>query len=273
MKIKTRTRLIVATLFLPGIFLISSVLLDLSDFDTTWSGAVVPLLMATIQMLIVAWVVHFQLKGENLFAVTVFPGLSLGILVGFLTRLVGTFTGELDRYLSLILLSLILAAVIYVLNANMNILNLATKKPIPLAQAAKAAHYISTMIFSYFGFVLIVSSNLPFLTKPLLASLMVFAYSYIALWTISQEYRSRLISSMSISILLGFAYLVLSLWPLSSFYMALFLVLMFYMSLGVALEIREMISNLVWYEYAAIFLVMILVLLSTASWGVNGTIL
>jgi hypothetical protein len=66
--------------------------------------------------------------------------------------------------------------------------------------------------------------------------------------------------------------MVLSVWPLDSFYLALFMVLVYYMSLGVALEVREIIGRWIWYEYTAIFIVILLLMLTTASWGVNGTI-
>lgn len=271
--VSTRSRILIATILLPGVYVAVSLALLLYPAEIPYQTLIAPITVGILQSMLTAWIVHFNLKGERMFAVLVFPALSLGILVGFLNRLITAVGSEIDRYIGIFILSIILAAVVYIISANINILNLAAQRPLPLAQAAKAAHYIATMIFSYFGFVLIVSSTIPILLKPLLAALMVFSYSYIALWTIRQEYRAGFLSSISMSLLLGFAYLVLSLWPLASFYMALFLVLMFYMSLGVALEIREMINKWVWYEYTAIFLVMILILLSTASWGVNGTIL
>jgi hypothetical protein len=73
--------------------------------------------------------------------------------------------------------------------------------------------------------------------------------------------------------LMVFIFLILNLWPIDVFNFALFLVLVYYMCLGVALEIREIISRWIWYEYFAIFLVILILLLSTASWGINGTII
>jgi hypothetical protein len=272
MKVSTRVKILIATLAIPFVFL------ALTAFDINLPiyqdnrDIIVPAILAFIEMMLVAWVVNFRLKGERIFTVLVFPALSLAIFVSFLSILVDTTGSSLDRISTLIFSAIVLAIITYILTANINILNLTSIKNIPLGQAGRAAHYVLTLVFSYFSFVLIISLGLPFLLKPLLVFALIFTYTFVSLWTINLAYNYRLLSSLGISLLITMAYMVLGLWPIDSFYYALFMVLVYYMLLGVSLEIREIISKWIWYEYGAIFLTIMLILLATANWGVNGTI-
>lgn len=266
----TRSRILITALAIPLAFTLLS-LLDFPVFSDH-KLQLVPILVAILESISVAWVVNFRLRGERLFTVLLFPAISLGILIGFFNELVNSSGTQLDRVSVALISAVILFFVTYILTSNINILNLAVIENIPLGQAGRAAHYVLTLVFTYFFFVLLVTWDTNFLVKALVAFGFILIYTFVALWTISLEYRQRLISSLSIALIMLFVFMTLGIWPLGAFYMALFMVLVYYMTLGVALEIREIISRWIWYEYAALFAVIILLLLMTASWGVNGTI-
>lgn len=230
-------------------------------------------MVAGFAMILVAWIVNFRLKGERIFNVVVYPAMSLGITTGFIGILLRTTDKTLDIATTVFLSALALGFLTYILTASINILNLSAIKNIPLGQAGRAAHYVLTMIFSYLTFVLLVSYELNIFVKVLIVVLFVFAYTFVALWTIGLQYSQRLVSALGIAVLMGFVFFILSIWPLQAFYFALFMTFVFYMCLGLALEIRDIVSRWIWYEYVAIFIVMIILLLATAPWGINGTIL
>lgn len=272
MRITTRFKIMTASVVLPVLFIFTTLFEVNTDFYIRNRLLIVPAFLAVVEMLLVAWVVDFRLRGERLFTVLVFPALSLGIFVAFIGAVVRSTGNELDRISTLSFASVILGLLTYVLTANINILNLASIQNIPLGQAGRAAHYVLTLVFSYFSFVLLVSWEINFLVKPFILMALIFTYTFVALWTISLVYSHRFITSLGIAFLITFAFLVIGLWPIEAFYYALFIVLLYYMTLGVALEIREIISQWIWYEYTAIFLAILLILLATANWGINGTI-
>jgi hypothetical protein len=269
----TRFRILVTAALVPILFiLLNLVNPDIPEFIAN-RGYIVPLALAILEAVLVAWVVNLNLRGERIFTVLAFPAASIGVFVAFLEIVVRTSGNTLDRISTLLLSAVILGIVTYILTATINILNLSATKNIPLGQAGRAAHYVLTMIFAYFSFVLLVTNDVSFFLKLGIVFLMIFTYTFVALWTISLAYSQRIISAIGISSLLTFSFLIMGIWPLESFYFALFMVLIYYMCLGVALEIREIISSWIWYEYGAIFAVILIILLTTANWGVNGTIL
>ncbi len=262
--ITTRTRIAITTILVPTVFVITNLLL---------LQFVVPLVVSITVLIMVLWVTQLNLKGESIFAVTVFPSVSLGLVVIFLDQIIDTSLTSVGRVSTLIVSTIVLALITYVVTSSINILNIASKQQLPLAQAGRAAHYVLTMVFSYFAFALLVSFEFNILLKAAMVFGLSFMYTFVALWTISLARAQRLISSLGIASMQVFVFLVLSIWPIDAFYFALFLVFVFYMTLGVALEIRETVSRWLWYEYGIIFLGIILILLATASWGINGTII
>jgi hypothetical protein len=270
---QTRTRIIILSLLVPLVFVVLS-LVDFNGvpFITQYKSILIPGVIALIEMLGVAWSLHYHLKGERYLTVLFFPAVSLAILISFIDLLSRSAGDSVNRVSTILFSGSLLFVLTYILTASINILNLASIKNIPLGQAAKAAHYILTMIFSYISFVLLVGVDLFPVFKAILVFFLIFLFTYVALWTISLKVDQRFLSSLAIAFICMFGYLVFSLWPLESFYFALFMTLIYYMALGVALEIREIVNRFLWYEYTAIFLTIILILLFTANWGINGTI-
>ncbi len=269
----TRLRILISSLAIPLLFILISIISIDNKVFLQYKQLIIPSLLAFLEMFLVAWIVNFNLKGERYFTVLVFPAISIAILIAFLDLIVSTTGTQVDRLSTVIGSAIILFVINYIITSAINILNLASYKKVPLGQAARAAHYVLTMIFSYFSFALIVSFDIHILVRLFITFFLVFTYSFVALWTISLAYSQRMISSFAIAFLMIFASLILSLWPIESFYFALFLTFIFYMCLGMALEIREILGKWIWWEYLMIFFVIFIILLSTASWGVNGTIL
>ncbi|KXK26599.1 MAG: hypothetical protein TR69_WS6001000605 [candidate division WS6 bacterium OLB20] len=57
----------------------------------------------------------------------------------------------------------------------------------------------------------------------------------------------------------------------SSAVSGLVLSLVLYICLGIALEIRDIISRWIWIEYLSLFVLIVLMLILVAEWGINGT--
>lgn len=276
MKISTKTRIIVNSLIISALFLIynSVNVFERINFSSSLlQQFLFPTIVAIIGAGLTIWAVEFKLKSEAIFTVPVYVGISSFLFISFLQLVITSEQTQFQQISSGIVLSIVVYIVTYVLSSEINILNLATRRKIPLSQAAKAAHYVLTMLFSYLAFAQIVTISIPLLLKIMIIFIVVFSYSFIALWTIELEYNQRVFSALGIGLMSSFAYIVLALWPIDSFYFALFMTLVFYMNLGMALEIREIISQWIWYEYLLIFLTIIIILLATASWGINGTII
>lgn len=268
--ISTRARILMLSAVTPFLFALLNLALQVND---SIKAILIPVTLSLLMAVGQAWVVNFQLKGERRFTVLAFPAVSIAVFTAFLDAIISTTLKPLDRVTTIIAASFLVSLVSYIVLSSINILNLAAMRNIPLGQAGRAANYIMTMVFSYFGFVLLVSSELTFALKAGGLLALVFCYCFISLWTIGMPFRERLSSSLAIGVLELLAFTVLSMWPLQSFYFAVFLTFFFYMTLGVALEIRETVKRWIWYEYAAIFAVMFVLLITTADWGINGIIL
>lgn len=265
-------RILTTSVVVPVLFTVLNFLnLPIADFAER-KIVIIPVVIGISLLMLVAWVVSFRLKGERIFTVLVFPSLSIAILVAFFDVIIRTAVNDLDRFSTITGAAFLLGIITYILTSSINILNLSAMQNIPLGQAARAAHYVLTMIFSYFSFVLLVSYEANFIGKIVAVFLLVFAYTFVALWTISLAYSQRFVSTITIATLMTFVFIVLSLWPNNAFYFALYMVLVYYMALGVALEIREIINRWIWYEYTVIFIIILILLFTTGVWGVNGTI-
>jgi len=269
----TRFRIILSSITIPLLFIFLTALNINNPFFVQYKSLIITGVLALLEMLFVAWIVSYKLRGERLFTVLVFPALSLAVVISFISVLITSSGSDLDKFSTATFATIALFIITYILSANINILNLAAIDNIPLGQAGRAVHYVLTMMFSYFFFVLLISWDINYLLKSVIVFLFIFTYTFVALWTISLAYKQRITSTIGISTILTFVFFILGLWPLDSFYFALFMVLIFYMCLGVALEIREIIGKWIWYEYAILFLIILVLLLATAKWGIDGTII
>lgn len=271
-KITTRTRIAVVTTLLTFAY----VILQQTDFRTLLDfefsfDPVKPLVLALMVYLGTYWALFFKISGERFITVLMFPAIGVFAISLFAELVILAVFSELGQLSLLIVSAIFFWLITYVMLLTVNILNAAHMQDIPLGQAARAAQFVLTLIITYFLFFLFFSNDI-FLVFRLIGIHIVGALMvYIALWSIDLYFYQRLTVSLGIGVLLVFAAAVLSVWPVAAPYLALVLSLVLYICLGIALEIREIISRWIWIEYLSLFALIVVMLILVAEWGINGT--
>jgi hypothetical protein len=149
-------------------------------------------------------------------------------------------------------------------------LNYSYISDIPLGQAGRASSYVLSLVIQYLAFFMIFSNDFDVVVKLLLVAFVSGYYSYALLWTLKTSFNQLLMSTLVIFLVVALLSIVLSLWPISASIISLILALVLYIFNGIALEIRERITNYLWLEYFALSFLAIFTLLLTSNWGING---
>lgn len=272
-KLSTRNRIFILTSLICLLFLI----LKDTDFRVLlgfefYFDPVKPFFFALMTYIGTIWVLFFKIKGERFITISLFPALAILALTTFISIILKDLN-SVEQFSILIFALIILWIFLYITLLTVNILNTAYVSDVPLEQAAKAALFVITLIVGYLDYFLLFSNDFFIIIRALVAGISTFLLVNITLWTIELKLKHRIIASINISLLQLFASLVLSIWPATPPYIALVLVLMLYITLGIALEIREIISRWIWVEYISLFVLIILLLLLTSEWGINGSII
>lgn len=274
MRITTRTRATILTGVITVLFFVlqSIDFLDLLKIDFVFDF-IKPTILAIVTYFGVAWVLSFRVGKERFLTVLLFPALSIFILTLYVELILGSIFQDVDRIAVQLFASFVVAFIAYILILTTNILNVSYLDKIPLGQAGRAAHYVLTLVSSYLFFSLIFSNSIFIPIKLTSIFLLSWLYSFMALWTIDLRANLRLVASFAIGLSMFIFAGVLMMWPVPSEYLALILSLIFYMSLGIALEIREVLSKKIWIEYAFIYFVIVTILFLMSVWGINGRLI
>ncbi|MBN1915561.1 hypothetical protein JW796_01015 [Candidatus Dojkabacteria bacterium] len=270
----TRTRSVVITTILSFFF----VGLQLISFEFITEEEVLhyfirSALLSSIMLLGFYWTINFNMNRGRFLSVLTFPSVITFIFSFFSELLLFTSFRGLGRIPFLVVSGLLFWLVSYITILTGNILNVSVLTKIPLGQAGKAAQYVLILIASYLGYSILFSLGISPVIRLGLIFMLTFYLTYSGFWMI-QLSKSQLTLSVSIiSFTVLFASFVLSIWPLSVAYVALILSVIVYMTLGVGLEIRERIGFFTWIEYSFLFLVILIIAVLFAPFGINGTLL
>jgi len=246
---------------------------DIAKGNELIHSAIELLVVGIAEAIFVAWICNWQIKGERVLTILVHPILVIATTILFFNlALPLAGAGFFERLNFFITNAFILLVLTYVLHASVNVLNLSSIQNIPLAQAGKSANYIITLIISYLGLAVTINSSFSIILQGILVFFMIGLFTNTALWTINLEKEQRLTATLGVSLIVLLAFFILSLWPIETFYLSLIMALIYYMILGIALEVREVLPRWIWLEYGAIFSVIVLILLLIGNWGINGTI-
>lgn len=273
-RISTRTRVLIVTTLLSVLYFImqESDFRILLNFDLGFDP-VKPLILALVAYLGAFWILFFKVKGERLITVLLFPAISVFATSLFSELLIATVFSDLGQLSLVFISSIVFWFFTYVTLLTINILNTAYLQDIPLGQAARAAQFVLSLIISYLFFFLIFSNDLFIVFKLLGVGIISMLLVFISLWSIKLRIQQRLNASLAIGLLLVLATGVLSTWPVASPYLALVLSLVMYICLGIALEIRDIISGWIWIEYGSLFVLIVVMLCLVAEWGINGALI
>ncbi len=270
----TRARAIILTIFITLLFAVSAEINFLEILKIELPFDFIRLLVLSfVYYLGLFWVLNFRVKGERFITILLFPSLSLFIITLYVELIINSVLDSVDRLFIRFLASVVITVVVYILTLTVNILNVGFIEKIPLSQAGRASHYVLTLIINYLFLSLLFSNSLYIYIKFFLLFVFVYLFTSISLWTIDLRFKHRVLSSLAISISMLIFSLVLSIWPISSEYMSLILSLIYYMTLGLALEVREVLNVKVWFEYTFLYAGIIVILFLIAEWGINGQLL
>lgn len=273
-EIRTRTRIIIATSVLALVYMALSFIDTRSSISNSIGfDPIKPLILGALTYLLSSWVVHFKVRGERLLTILFFPSFVVFSLTLLGEVLLGAVFSAYGQFGLLMISTLIFWVVTYITLSTINILNVSYVKEIPLGQAARAAHFILTLMVAYISFFLIFSNDIFLILKEALIMGLTFVLVYMSLWTTNPSKRQRITAASNISVLITILAFILSLWPINSTYIALILILVFYVFLGISLEIREIINKWIWIEYISVFVLIFLILFLLAEWGINGHLL
>lgn len=229
---------------------------------------------STFLWLMTCWTLYFKRVGWSLLWIGFFPSVCLIPLALFAYNVLPGFLSGLEGITFSVVVATIFGFYAYLLVLTANVLNGALLFNIPLGQAGKAAQFVFGLISTYLLGVLIFGINLNPLVR--VAGVVFFTgyIAYSAIWGL-QQYKLRYVRLLatSIALVMGLFTLLLSIWPLAGVYGSVILASIFYMSLNVALEVRELIKNALWIEYWLILSAILIAMLLLGEWGINGSLL
>jgi len=245
------------------------VLLDFSfEFDPFK-----PVIIAFLVYIGTYWALFFRVKGERLFTVLAFPAINLFAMSLFSELILIKMLGGVEQIGTTLIATSIFFGYTYITLLTTNLLNMSYLGNIPLGQAARASQFVLSLITAYISFFLLFSNDIFILIRAVSLFVITFVLTYISLWAIKLKTRKKIVSGFVISLFLTFTVIVLSIWPVAAPYLALVLTLLFYIFLGIALEIREIINRSIWFEYTLLYILIVFLLILVAEWGINGTLI
>lgn len=231
-----------------------------------------PIILALLAYIGTYWALFFKIKGERFFTVLFFPALGVFAISLFAEILVISILSEIGQAGLLLLSTIVIWTFTYITLLTVNILNTTYLEDIPLGQAARSALFVLSLLVMYIIYFLLAANEINIFIMVGVITASTFSIAYIDLWSINLEISKRIIASINIAVTILFASAVLSIWPISPPYFAIVLSIFLYVLLGISLEIREIINHWIWIEYVFLLVILALLLLVVAEWGINGLI-
>jgi len=271
----TRGRAFITTLITALAFLGSMLTLQLGGEQSISAAQVAFVSLGAIgTWFLTCWTLFFKRKAGSLLWIGFFPSLCLIPLALFAYNVLPGFLSNLESVTFSLVSTMLFAGYSYLLVLTANVLNGAVIYNIPLGQAGKASQFVFSLVSTYLLLVLMFSTNLHPLIRIAALTFFTTALTLSATWCL-QTYTFKQIRLISIVIGLtaGLFTLLVSIWPIAGVYGSVVVASIFYMSLNISLEIRELIRNALWIEYSVIIMVMILALFLLGEWGINGSLL
>ncbi|GIW58927.1 MAG: hypothetical protein KatS3mg086_212 [Candidatus Dojkabacteria bacterium] len=265
----------VATKVTPS-FELDSQTLNSFDRDNTFDFYLISnvLVVVVVGSIFSFWIVGFNQNKQVAFTIILFPVLTVMPILLFISS-VSFYINHIDNKFYFSTLSSVgLFFVFYFLFLTMNILFNAHFRSIPLEQAAKASQFIFILISTYILLIYAFGSNVNFIFKIGLVSLMIFYFSYVSMWTLKEISTEQItIRSLVMVMIMVMSVVIFSIWPVNYIYAMLSSAIIFYIMLSISLEVRTFLGRYVWLEYGILVLLTTLLLLFTSSWGINGSLI
>lgn len=230
------------------------------------------LLVCIVLAILTTWVLFFKIDFLGILTISIFPSISLFPFLIFSFTYLSSLNAFITKFIfssGVVFLGGILA---YFLILTSNILNGTRQKKLPLEQAAKAAHFIFSLISVYLSVIYVYAASYNIIAKIIIVSLFVMYFSFSACYFVAdtkKTYRS-LVKGLAITLTLAISILILSVWPIISTYTVLSVAIIYYVLLNIALETRQILSKYIYIEFLILLLLVFVILGTSASWGIIG---
>lgn len=273
--ISTRRKILFSVSFLTVLFVILQqfTLFSNTNSDGFSRGVIQPIILFGVTFILMYWVVNFRINGERFITILGFPSVGVFVFSIFVDLIVNTIFGSIGAISFIIFSSIIFFLFTYITFLTANVLNLSYLEDIPLGQAGRASYYVIILIISYLVIFMIVSNDINLIAKLLLIFFSILTGVTSSLWTIKESFNRRISIASVIAFLETISFVVLSMWPIDATYISFILLLFLYITLGLALEVRERINNMVLIEYTSLLIMVLIILVLISEWGINGRLI
>lgn len=234
----------------------------------------VSFLISTLLVGLTLWVLFFKINKYTLFITGSFPAFVMLPYSIFLLTLLASLSSFTTRLVVSAAYAVGFLVLSYLLILTSNILNGSLYNNLPLEQAGKASQFIFSLISTYLILIYAFGSYQNIIIRLVLSLPFIYYFTYSSLW-MSERVSSQqvFLRTFSITSVMFLALIVLSVWPIEGVYAILSASVIFYILLNVALESRAKLNRAVWIEYSVLILLVVGLLLSNGTWGINGTLL
>lgn len=256
-----------------GVLNFSSVAAQFGGVDHLATNVVSALIISVTLLLGTMWVLFLKGKNYSLIILGLFPSVAIFPYMLLADSIVSSVFNDLGKVSVAIIATGVYWLVCYLLILTANVLNGSILFNIPLGQAGKASQFIFSLISSYFLIAFLFGAAFPIPVRVIVVAIFVFYFSFASIFALQVSWRQVLGSSTAITLVMLVVTILLSIWPISSVYATLAAVVLLYIMLNVALEMREKIGNAIWIEYSVLVLLVVIILFTNAQWGINGSII
>ena len=234
----------------------------------------ISVVLALITLVLTQWILFFRLKGKELLTLGLYPAISILPFTLLTSSLYFSINTPFYQTFFVFLASIGFVILSYIIFLTVNILNSSLKQQIPLEQAARAAKFIISLIASYVIFIFALSSNYGLAIKFLIVIPFIFYFTYSGIWILKTSSSKQIMQkTLVITLLMAISLMVILIWPLNIIYSILTASVIYYILLNVALDYRTKLNLNYWIEYIILIALVSFLLLTTAVWGINGTII
>lgn len=234
---------------------------------------IITVLISILTFVLTQWILFFRLKAASLFTIGLYPAVSLIPFTLLATSLYFSINTPFNQVIFVLGVSIGVSILSYLIFLTTNILNISLRQQIPLEQAARASQFIISLLSSYIVFIYALSSNFGLGIKFIIITPFIFYFTYSGIWILKNiSNKQVLLRTVVITLLMVVSMIIVLIWPLNIIYSILTAAVIYYILLNVALDYRTNLNLNYWIEYIVLIALVSVLLITTANWGINGTI-
>lgn len=217
------------------------------------------------------WAFRFEVRREGYLTVLPQPAM---FVFGYVLFVEMFFFQQFERLYEALVFGIFLLVFMVVLGIvflTANVLNVSTFKTIPLVQVAQTSSYAITLFVVFFlgFFVINIGWNVPGTVGVLFVVYWLAAFMHLSHFGLPRRSVTQYVTVLSVCSTLA-AWIVM-LWPVDTLFRVLLPTVIIYIGLGIVMhDVRRVLRPLVNWEYFLIILVVIVLIVSRAVWGIGG---